>query len=256
MPNERLRRAIHDAGLQLDDLARHVGVDAKTAERWITKDRLPHPTNRAQTAQLVGADEFVLWPQLTRGRRGRAANEAELLGIYPWRGAVPANSWYDLMESAREHIDVLAYSGLFLPDGRADLPALLRRKAAEGVRVRLLYGDPSCEAVALRGDDEGIGDGLAARIHIAISYMRPAFGVAGIEARSHATTLYNSIYRFDEELLVNTHAYGVGAPQAPVLHLRRIGGGQLFDHYMASFEGVWEQGIPMSPDRARRAATV
>lgn len=155
-------------------------------------------------ARLVCVDERVLWPQLAQGRRGQAASEAELLGIYPLRGGVPANSWYDLMGSARQHIDVLAYSGLFLPDGRADLPALLRRKAEEGVGVRLLYGDPACDAVALRGDDEGIGDGLAARIHIAMSYMRPAFDAAGIEARSHATTLYNSIYRFDDVLLVNT----------------------------------------------------
>jgi hypothetical protein len=54
---------------------------------------------------------------------------------------VRANSWYDLMESALQHIDVLVSSD-FLPDGRADLPALLRRKAEEGVGVRLLYGDP------------------------------------------------------------------------------------------------------------------
>jgi len=26
-----------------------------------------------------------------------------------------------------------------------------------------------------------------------------------------------------------------------VLHLRRLPGGQLFDHYQASFERVWEQ---------------
>jgi hypothetical protein len=158
------------------------------------------------------------------------------------------------MGAARQHIDVLTYSGLFLPDGRADLPALLRREADERVRVRLLYGDPNCEAVALRGDDEGIGDGLAARIHIAMSYMRPAFDVPRIEARLHGTTLYNSIYRFDDELLVNSHAYGAGAPQAPVLHLRRIAGGQLFDFYMASFERVWEQGVSLS-GRAARAVT-
>jgi hypothetical protein len=247
---------MHEAGLQMDDLARHVGVDAKTAERWITKDRLPHPANRAQTAQLVGVDEFVLWPQLTRGRRGQATSEAELVGIYPVRGAVPANLWYDQMESAREHIDVLAYSGLFLPDGRADLPVLLRRKAGDGVRVRLLYGDPDCEAVALRGDDEGIGDGLSARIRIAMSYMRAAFDAGGIEARSHATTLYNSIYRFDDELLVNIHAYGAGAPQSPVLRLRRIAGGQLFDYYMASFERVWELGVSLCSGVAERAVAV
>src|SRR5918997_5632671 len=98
MPNERLRMALHEAGLQLDDLARHVGVDAKTAERWITKDRLPHPANRSQTARLVGVEESVLWPQLASGRRGQALSTAELVEIYPMRVAVPADSWYALVE--------------------------------------------------------------------------------------------------------------------------------------------------------------
>lgn len=256
MPNERLRRAIHDAGLQLDDVARHVGVDAKTAERWITKERLPHPADRAQVAQLVGVDEFLLWAQLVQGRRGKAASDAEVLGIYPMRGAVPANAWYDLLESTRRQFDVLVYAGLFLPDGRADLANVLRRKADEGVRVRLLFGDPYCDAVALRGNDEGIGDGMAARIRLTISYLRSAFDATGLEVRSHDTTLYNSIYRFDDELLVNTHAYGAGAPQSPVLHLRQLPGGQLFDHYMASFERVWERGEPMAADHNERAVAI
>jgi hypothetical protein len=256
MPNERLRMALHEAGLRLDDLARHVGVDAKTAERWITKGRLPHPANRAQTARLVGIEEFVLWPQLAGGRRGRAVTEAELLEVYPVRGAVAAESWYAMIESARRHIDVLVYAGLFLPDGRADLAAVLRRKAQEGVQIRLLFGDPSCEAVALRGREEGIGDGMAARIRLAVSYVRPVFDAPGVEVRSHETTLYKSIYRFDDELLVNTHAYGAGAPQSPVLRLRRIAGGRLFGYYMASFERVWESGAPMAVEETQRAVAV
>jgi transcriptional regulator with XRE-family HTH domain len=255
MANERLRMALHEAGLQLDDLARHVGVDAKTAERWITKDRLPHPANRAQTARLVGVDEFVLWPQLTTGRRGRAIGAAELLEVYPTRSAVPAESWYALMESARRHIDVLVYSGLFLPDGRADLADVLRRKAGDGVQVRLLLGDPSCEAVTLRGDDEGVGDGMAARIRLAMGYLRPAFDAPGVQIRLHETTLYNSIYRFDDELLVNIHAYGATASQSPVLRMRRIAGGRLFDHYMASVERVWESASTVR-DQAERAVAV
>ena len=51
MPNERLRRAISDAGLRLDDVAEEVGIDVKTAERWITKGRVPHPGNRASDAR-------------------------------------------------------------------------------------------------------------------------------------------------------------------------------------------------------------
>ena len=62
----------------------------------------------------------------------------------------------------------------------------------------------------------------------------------GVELRTHATTLYNSIYRFDQDLLVNGHAFGAPAAQSPVLHLRRVPGGRVWDHYMRSFEEVWK----------------
>jgi hypothetical protein len=72
-------------------------------------------------------------------------------------------------------------------------------------------------------------------------YLQDAFSAPGVELRFHATTLYNSIYRFDDDMLVNIHVYGAPAAHSPVLHLRRLPGGQLFDHYQASFERVWEQ---------------
>src|SRR4051794_2598015 len=46
LTNERLRRAIGEAGLQLEDVAAEAGIDVKTAERWVTKGRVPHPRNR------------------------------------------------------------------------------------------------------------------------------------------------------------------------------------------------------------------
>ena len=107
--------------------------------------------------------------------------------------------------------------------------------------MRLALGDPDSEAVRRRGDEEGIGDALAARVRLAQTYLRDAVGVPGIELRFHATTLYNSIYRFDDDMLVNAHVYGAPAAHSPVFHLRRLPGGQLFDHYQASFERVWEQ---------------
>jgi hypothetical protein len=78
-----------------------------------------------------------------------------------------------------------------------------------------------------------------------MSYLEPAFGVAGVEVRLHDTTLYNSIFRFDDDLLVNMHAYGAVAAKSPVMHLRRIAGGRLFPHYMASFERVWDEAEPL-----------
>jgi hypothetical protein len=67
-----------------------------------------------------------------------------------------------------------------------------------------------------------------------------------VEFRLHGTTLYNSIYRADDEMLVNGHVYGVGAYLAPVMHLQRVPGGELFDTYAESIERVWEAARPIS----------
>lgn len=104
-------------------------------------------------------------------------------------------------------------------------------------KVRLLFGDQSSEAVALRGREEGTGDGMAARVRLALSLLRGVADVSGMQIRLHDATLYNLIYRFDDELLVNTHVYGAMAARSPVLRLRWIMGGRLFDHYMASSSG-------------------
>ncbi|TDD44209.1 hypothetical protein E1286_27655 [Nonomuraea terrae] len=64
-------------------------------------------------------------------------------------------------------------------------------------------------------------------------------GIENVEIRLHQTVLYNSIYRADAELLVNTHAYGTPAAQAPVVHLRTIEPEAAAATYLASFERVW-----------------
>jgi transcriptional regulator with XRE-family HTH domain len=243
--NERLRQAILSADLSLDDLAAEIGVDTKTVERWITRGRVPHPGNRAKAARVLAVDESVLWPQL-EDARARAVVSSEVLRVYPDRGAVPPGSWYEFISSAKENVDVLVYAGLFLSDGRADIAALLQRKAEEGVPIRLLLGDPDSEAVARRGAEERVGDAMAARIRLSMSYLEPTFGVSGVQVRLHDTTLYNSIYRFDDDLLINTHAYGAVAAKSPVMHVRRIVGGRLFSHYIASFERVWDEAEPLA----------
>ena len=48
-----------------------------------------------------------------------------------------------------------------------------------------------------------------------------------MELRLHGTVLYNSIYRADDQLLVNPHVYGVMANNAPVFQLRKIPGGEM-----------------------------
>lgn len=94
-----------------------------------------------------------------------------------------------------------------------------------------------------RSLDEGIGrDTISAKIDHALAHFQPIAERCGIELRTHGTVLYSSIYRFDDEMLVNPHVYGNIASHSPAIHLRRISAGNLFDTYLRSFDAVWNQG--------------
>lgn len=110
--------------------------------------------------------------------------------------------------------------------------------------MRILFGDPDAEALVRRGEEEGIGDLLSGRCRLTWNYCKPFLDLGGIEARKHGCTLYNSIFRFDDTLLVNPHAYGAAASHSPVMHLQKVAGGRLFPHYMASLEKVWDTAVP------------
>ena len=108
----------------------------------------------------------------------------------------------------------------------------------------MLLGDPQSDAVARRGEEERVGDSLAARIRLSMTFLAPLCEVGGV------TTLYNSIFRFDDDMLVHLHTYGAQAAQSPVMHVRRIAGGRLFPHYLESYERVWEGARPWQIERS------
>lgn len=240
MANERLRGATTAKGKSLADLAAAVDVDPKTVERWISQDRMPHRATRAEVARYLNVKETYLWPAVADDPRARSASRAELVEFYPSRSSVPVELWVSLVEDARESFDMLAYAGLFLPEHMELVPRLIR-KAREGVRVRVMLGDPDSLAVALRGEEERLGEGMAHRVRLSLRYFDEALGVPGFELRLHHTTLYASLFRVDNTVLVNPHVYGAPAAQSPVLHLQRVPGGRVFDHYLGSLDRVWAQ---------------
>lgn len=244
MTNERLRDAMLRNGLDLQHLAKATKVDPKTVERWITKSRTPYRRHRHAIAALVRESENYLWPDAIAAERKAEIAESEVVKVYPHRSAAPPDLWAHLLDSATQHIELLNYSGMFLTDNPT-LIRTLRAKAETGANVRLLIGDPASRAVARRSDEEGIGKGtLAAKVRNALAFYRPLADVENITVRTHGTTLYNSIYRFDHDMLVNTHVYGFMAAHAPLLHLRRLSGGNLFETYSESFETVWNAAKP------------
>jgi len=243
MANERLRAVLARDGWTLPDFAEAVGVDPKTVERWITKERTPHRRIAVAAAKRLGEDPVYLWPELSR-RIVTDENYGEVVTVYTERSAVPNSLWLSLLQAAQERIDILVYAGLHLPEAHPSWAKEIQKKSEDGVRVRIVFGDPESLQVRARGEEEGVGEGLAARIRYALAWHRPIFGSPNLSIAFHSTVLYNSILRFDDQMLVNPHIYSMPAFRAPILHLRRIDGGPLFNTYVECFEHVWAQSRP------------
>ena len=244
MANERLRAALLERGVTPDQLASATEVDVKTIERWITKNRTPYRRHRYAVAAFLKMEETYLWPEALSSEQAAGASESEILNVYPHRWTVPNELWARLFDTAEEDIGVLVYSGLFVPEDMG-IRSIFRRKADAGVRVRILLGDLTSEQVAQRGADEGVDEAMAGKIKNALVLYKPLRGIDGIEFRLHDKILYNSIYRADDQLLVNTHIYGFTASHAPVLHLRKVAGGSMVSNYLDSFDRVWDSANPL-----------
>ena len=244
MTNERLRAAIPAAGYEPVRLASELGVDPKTVERWIS-GRVPHRSHRMAAAVKLGKSDGYLWPATYNDSVSQSATQAELVKLYPSRGAVPIELWQSLAKTATASIDILVYAGSFLHDSIPGFAEALVERAGAGVRVRVLLGDPECEAVALRGTEEGIGQSMADRCRLSLRYFRRSM-TPGVDVFLHSTTLYASIFRFDHSALINPHIFGVPAGKAPMMHLVRVAGGRLFEQYTASVEEVLRGAKPAS----------
>jgi hypothetical protein len=220
-------------------------VDPKTVRRWL-HGRVPYGRNRAALADLVGVAVADLWPDAGGPLAVRSRPE-EMGTVYPHRWAVPRETWSQLFGSAEREIGILAYSALFLAED-AGILRILHEKARIGVTVRIALGDPDSPHVSERGTEEGIGDAMAAKIRNALALYHPLGEADNVEIRLHRTVLYNSIYRADDQLLVNQHAYGIPAAHAPVFHLRKTNGGDLVTAYLESFHRIWAGATPLPLD--------
>jgi transcriptional regulator with XRE-family HTH domain len=234
--NEPLRRALLRARLREDDVAAHLGVDPKTVRRWLN-GRIPYANNRAALADLVGADEADLWPDAGGPLTARTRPE-ELGTIYPHRWSVPRVVWTQFFVSAEHEIGILAYSALFLAED-ANIMRILADKGRVGVTVRIALADPNCPNIAEHGEEKSSGDAMPARIRNSRTLFSSLREVENIEIRLHQTVLYNSIYRADDQLLVNQHSYGVPAADSPIFSLRKVEGGDMFSSYLSSFDRIW-----------------
>jgi transcriptional regulator with XRE-family HTH domain len=242
--NERLRTALTRGRWTAPRLAESLNIDSKTVERWVTSGRTPHRRTAVAAAALLNEDPEYLWPDVGR-RTAIDEKQGEVVTVYTERSAVPNALFLSLLQGATEAIDILVYAGLHLPEGNPSWIREMGKKCDDSVSVRIAFGDPDSQEVQTRGEEEGVGAGLAARIRYALSWYQPILRHSNLNVGFHSTVLYNSILRFDDQMLINPHIYGMGAFRAPIIHLRKIQGGPLFETYAECFDRVWSQCRPL-----------
>jgi transcriptional regulator with XRE-family HTH domain len=87
--NEKLRDAVWGSGIEITELARQVGVDPKTVERWMTGGRIPYRRHRWNASRVLGIDESELWAdpnpdrEIPRKRQKLAKRDIKNV-IPPW----------------------------------------------------------------------------------------------------------------------------------------------------------------------------
>jgi hypothetical protein len=256
MPNERLRTTLLESDYDERSLADELGLDPKSVQRWITRDVTPRRNTAHRAAKLLGVSPSWLWPDLEADRE--SASQAEIVTLYPHRSEVPRHLWLDLLTTTSRRIWLYANASLFLPEDNPESIGILRSKAEDGLEVRVLMADPDSPECTKRGVEERLFDAIPARVRMALTYYAPLAGVPGVEFRLQQETLYNSIFVYDDEMLINQHVYGMYGYMAPVLHLRRMDNGDFFEMYIRSFERVWEVSSPIQESNfwRQRAAAI
>lgn len=243
MANDRLRAAITQAGLDVDELARRADVDTKTVRRWLS-GRTPYGRHRARVAQILGRTEHELWPEVAIPAEPPDARR-EILGAYAHANDLAAPDWRALLRQAGECIELLgdSLSDILTAPGAIDAIAA---KATGGCEVRILIAAPDSIFVRLAAgqlgqeeDEHGITP-LEREIELVRGHLEPLLGQPNLQLRRFLADRFNSILRFDDQMLVTLDLWGAPAGRAPLLHLRRDSDDGLFDQFTDHFDSIWQ----------------
>lgn len=92
---------------------------------------------------------------------------------------------------------------------------------------------------------------VSTRIHITLEHVNKLGTHAGLEARfsvpedavNHVSL---SVFRFDNDALVTPHLARLMGHDSPLIHLRRVEDGGMFDRFAEHAEDLWSRAVPTS----------
>lgn len=236
------------AGLSSAALAALVDVDVKTVNRWLA-GRTPHRRTRLLVAAALQESEETLWPASRPDTQPGAPATAEVLGAYAHRAEVPSDLWTSLVYKATERIDIIGYAYPFVFELLPRASEVIAAKARAGCVVRLGFADPDCDHVAERDTLEQMGGTLSGRIRNALSMLGPLADTPGCSVGLHTTHLYNSVFRFDSEMIVTPYLFRARGYQHTALYLRKLSPHGIFESFADQFEQIWGTTTPYPTTR-------
>lgn len=245
LSNEKLRGAMRAAAIDPDQLAEHVGVDAKTIGRWLA-GRTPYPRHRTLVAELLGVQPHQLWPDADLPPARTEPDGGELVAVYTRADDPGAPDGRTLLEAAVGEIDLLDFT---LADLLHDpeIIRLLAAKTAGGCHIRILVSAPDSAYLAVTAGEQAQPAKLTVLPQMAfdaertIGFLQPLLAAGAVEARTFVAGRFNSIVRCDGRMLVTLHLWGTEPRHAPLLHLQRHGDDGIFDRFAAHYDAIWHE---------------
>ncbi|HEX6355747.1 hypothetical protein [Actinophytocola sp.] len=105
--------------------------------------------------------------------------------------------------------------------------------------IRAAIADPKSPHVVYRDSEERQPITLVVRINFTLQHFAPLAGCENFHLRYQDVPLYNSIFRFDDQMLVTPHLFATPGSAAPLLHLGRRREDGMFSRFAGHFEDVW-----------------
>jgi hypothetical protein len=155
-----------------------------------------------------------------------------------------------LLSGARQRIDLLGYAYPFVLELTPDATRRVAAKAAQGITVRMAFADPDCAHVAERDTPEQLNGSLPGRIRNALNYLADLTDVDNVALGLHRVHLYNSIFRFDDQMIVTPYLFRARGYQHPALHLRRLSEHGIFESFAQQFTEIWATVRPLEAETA------
>ncbi|UFN95779.1 helix-turn-helix domain-containing protein [Micromonospora aurantiaca] len=219
-------------------LAAAVGVDVKTVTRWLA-GRIPHQRTRLAVADALGETEADLWPQTRPDQAPGAEATAEVVAAYAHRADIPHHVWAALLTGATTRIDLLGYAY------RSCLSCFPTPCSSSPTRPPTAHGSGSRSPTPTARTSPNATPSNRSAAPTRPHPQRPQLlrtppRRARRRDRPAHRDLYNSVFRFDHQMIVTPHLYRARGYQHPALHLRELSPHGIFAAHADQFEQIWQ----------------